>query len=343
MAQNLTGPFVGTVESNHDPEKLGRVKVSVPHVYGVSDSALGGIGLSDLPWAIPSGLPAGGSAQSGGMSWLPEPGDQVLLFFLDGEPEKPVWMWMMQTIDQAKSFNLHLYEGSSVVGSPKRAALTRYGHTVEFNSGSVIVATRNGYNLLLSDGTPGAFNGAASLSTPKGNLFEFDDNTDTLTLNVTGDSQQVVGGQWLSMSDSIDFDTLSGDVVINSADSFKVIAVNDAQITAGASGLLKTGTGLTITVGADCDATVGGNLNLGVTGSAIASFATLQLGGNSASEPFVRGNQLLELFNILLLWLAGHAHSNGDNGSQTGPPIIAPQPEVEGPFSQLLSETIFGQ
>lgn len=333
---------MGTVESNHDPEKLGRVKVSVPHVYGVSDSALGGVGLNDLPWAIPAGLPAGGSSQSGGISWLPEPGDQVLLFFLDGEPEKPVWMWMMQTIPQAKSFNLHLYEGQSVVGDPKRAALTRYGHTIEFNSGALIASTHNGYNLLLSDGSPGEFNGAASLSTPKGHLLEFDDQNDTLTLNVTNDAQQVIGGQWLSMSDSIDFDTLTGDASITSGDSFKVTTTNDIQLVAGRSGQFDTTEGLTVDVGTDYSTTVGGNLDISVVAAATLKFATLNL-GNSATEPFVRGNQLLEFLNILLLWLSGHAHSNGDNGSPTGPPLIAPQAEVEGPKARLLSETILGE
>src|SRR3546814_4627799 len=41
---------------------------------------------------------------------LPEPGDHVWVRFLDGQPEKPIWEWGMQTITDAKNLNLHHYE-----------------------------------------------------------------------------------------------------------------------------------------------------------------------------------------------------------------------------------------
>ena len=93
--------YAGTVESNLDPLKLGRLKVRVPHVYGTTASGVGYIGVNDLPWALPAGMAAGGSANSGGFSQLPEKGDHVWVRFLDGEPEKPVWEWGMQTMDDA--------------------------------------------------------------------------------------------------------------------------------------------------------------------------------------------------------------------------------------------------
>src|SRR3546814_1473831 len=99
---NLLGTYGGIVEKVNDPEKLGRVKVRVPHVYGATGGGTGFIGTNDIPWALPAGMPAGGSSNSGGFSHLPEPGDHVWVRFLDGQPEKPIREWGMQTITDAK-------------------------------------------------------------------------------------------------------------------------------------------------------------------------------------------------------------------------------------------------
>jgi hypothetical protein len=109
MAQELFGTYGGIVENVKDPEKLGRVKVRVPHIYGASGSSTGYIGTNNIPWALPAGMPAGGSPASGGFSHLPDVGDHVWVRFLDGEPEKPIWEWGMQTINDAKGLKLHQY------------------------------------------------------------------------------------------------------------------------------------------------------------------------------------------------------------------------------------------
>jgi hypothetical protein len=48
LGRELLGTYCGVVENVKDPEKLGRVKVRVPHVFGF-------IGQNDLPWALPAG------------------------------------------------------------------------------------------------------------------------------------------------------------------------------------------------------------------------------------------------------------------------------------------------
>lgn len=336
---NLTGPYVGIVESNKDPEKLGRVKVRVAHVYGVPDGELGGVGLNDIPWAIPAGLPAGGTASSGGIDWLPESGDQVMVMFLDGEPEKPVWMWMMQTIDQQKSFPLHKYSASDKV--PERAALTRYGHTLEFNSGSIIASTKSGYAMMFLNGDVGASNGMIQIFTPRGQLWELDDENQTLTINVLGDCQQTLGGQWLSIADSMDFTSVTGGLDITLGDTMKVITEGDYQMTATGDGQETYGGDHGMTVGGSGTMTVGTDLDIAVGNYLTMTFAQLDLGA-SATEPFVLGNRLYQLFNVLLLWLAAHTHSNGNNGSPTGPPIVAPQGECTGLLNQIRSNFIRG-
>lgn len=333
------GPYVGTVESNKDPEKLGRVKVSVPHVFGIPDTATGGVGINDLPWAIPAGLPAGGSAQSGGVDWLPEPGDQVLVFFLDGEPEKPVWMWMMQTIDQAKAYKIYNYGVGTPVGNPTRAGLTRYGHTFEINSGSVLMSTSTGYQAVLLAGDRFLFNGQARISTPRGHLFEFDDQNNLLTLNVTGDCQQNIGGQWLSISDSVDFTTVTGDFSVTSGRNFTADVLDDVEITSGGKGSMSFGTTLNLDALGDVTAVSGAQMQL--TSAALfqitAPFINI---GASPVEPAVLGQRLTQLFNVFFLWCAGHTHSNGNDGSPTGPPIVSPEAEVAGLLPSIMSSTV---
>lgn len=341
----LTGPYLGVVVANSDPAKLGRVKVSVPHVFGVEDSTVSPIGITDLPWAIPAGLPAGGSPASGGIDWLPEPGDQVLVFFLDGEPEKPVWMWLMQTLSQAeptKGFPLHHYSNPTAKGKPDRAGLTRYGHTIEINQGSALISTKNGYQLFLIDGESLAYNGSITLQTPRFQSLEIDDETQTATLNILKDVNFNIGLSWTSMFDDLDFESLTGDFKFTIGNDWNttVAGNQDTEVTGDVT--LKTFGNLDETIVGAWDATVGETFNLDVTNSMNVTFSALNLGA-AATEPFVRGNRLLTLFNTLLMWLAGHTHSNGNDGSPTGPPITPPQPEIMPLLNTIVSTTIRGQ
>ena len=65
--------YSGTVYSNADPERRGRVQISIPgRIMPFSD------------WADPSGrMPKGFS--------LPKVGDQVDVYFKDGDKQKPIW------------------------------------------------------------------------------------------------------------------------------------------------------------------------------------------------------------------------------------------------------------
>ena len=205
----LLGTYAGIVEANNDPEKLGRVKVRVPHVYGVTGSGIGYIGTNDIPWALPSGMPAGSSVASGGFTQLPEAGDKVWVRFLDGEPEKPVWEWGMQSQPDRDALALHTYDSNNgKVGKPNRTAWTRYGHTVEINVGAVIVTTSGGYRVVLTDSsTTGAGDGNVTIETSNGNFFELDDSVDTATLNSNEDCTFVIGSSFSATSDSFSWTT----------------------------------------------------------------------------------------------------------------------------------------
>jgi hypothetical protein len=299
---SLLGTYCGVVENVKDPEKLGRVKVRIPHVYGF-------IGQNDLPWALPAGMPAGNSPNSGGFSHLPDVGDQVYVRFLDGEPEKPIWEWGNQTIAGAKALKLHQYEAQGkAVGPVKRAGWTRYGHTVELNPTGLIVTTSQGYNLSLTDGDGVADpNGIITLSTAKGAMLQIDDE----------------GGDWTAY--------VIEDFYINVGDTINALA-RAVEFTATDS--------FTVDVGTDLDIDTGGNITVTTLSELLLNFTTLRM--NSGTQPFVLGTQLVTFLESLLAWLTTHVHGNGNLGSPTTPPVIPPVGIVQPEPTTLISTTIFG-
>lgn len=306
----LFGTYCGIAENVSDPLKLGRVKVRVPHVYGASAAGGGVIGTNDLPWALPSGLPAGGSAESGGFSHLPNVGDHLYVRFLDGEPEKPIWEWGMQTQADAKALALHQYQiNGKTVGKPKRAGWTRYGHTFELNEDGVIVTTSQGYRVTLTDGDPaGEPSGLMQLVSAKGNMLEIDDSGGSWTAYAVEDFYLNVGDTITALARSLDF-TLTDSATVN--------------------------------IGTTLDAVVVGDITVQTLAELQLQFVTMKMG--LGTEPFVLGNQLVSFLESLLTYLSVHTHGNGNLGSPTTPPIIPPTGTVQPVPSALISQTIFGE
>jgi Type VI secretion system/phage-baseplate injector OB domain len=324
---SLTGTYAGIVESNRDPEKLGRLKVRVPHVYGATGGGTGYIGVNDLPWALPAGMPAGGSAASGGFSQLPEPGDKVWVRFLDGEPEKPIWEWAMQTVSDRDGLTLHTYdESSGTVGKPNRTIWTRYGHAVTLNEGGAILSTSQGYRLLLTDASePGANDGTINLTTALGNFLTLDDSDNSGTLNINEDLNVNVGSGVTGQSNSFDWTTASDDFSVLSGGKISLSATDDVDVTTASAFSIDALS--TVSISAEATMTF--------------DFTTLLL-GTGAVEPFVLGLQFQTWAEALLLYLSVHTHTSTTPGAPTSPPIIPPTASVQPETSLLLSKTIFG-
>jgi len=330
----LFGTYAGIVEANNDSEKLGRIKVRVPHVYGVTTTSSGYIGTNDLPWALPAGMPAGGSPASGGFSQLPEKGDKVWVRFLDGEPEKPIWEWGMQSRSDLEGLTLHGYEesGGKVV-KPNRTFWTRYGHSIEINQPSIIETTHAGYRLVLTDeSATGANDGNALLSTTKGNFLKLDDADDSATLNVNSDCNLLVGSGLIGQSDSFSWTTSSQDFSLTSGGSFDLTAASGISITTAADFSVDAVSSVSISSGGDITLS-SSNFTL--------NCASMFLGA-AAVEPFVLGLQLTIFLQSLLVYLDSHTHSNGNLGSPTGPPTTTSTASVQPPVPSLISSTIFG-
>ncbi len=329
------GIYLGRVELVADPSHLGRIKVRVPAVYGVLGGSAGAVPVDDLPWAIPMGLPAGGSEASGGLSMLPKVGDQVAIQFLDGEPEKPVWQWLMQTEDQAKALKLHQYasasqNGQDVTGDPLRAILTRYGHSLEVKADKVTLTTKEGYQLLLETSQSSA-GGNLSVQTPKGQRISLNDARENMLLQALGAA--VVSGKKviLNTANSILAKTTRFTVMAGSS----VVTFQNDKIYIG------TGSGASIVIDSDGNMALvsagGTSVSLEGTKVQIAEPAgagiILENGKVSVNAPqcvintaamsvgTAEGSPVALMTEEMIQYLLTHTHTNGDNGSPTGPPI----------------------
>lgn len=78
MTQSFFGKYRGIVSDNHDPLMMGRIKATVPDIYGSNESG----------WAMPC-APFGG--QGMGFFALPTVGAGVWIEFEQGDPDYPIW------------------------------------------------------------------------------------------------------------------------------------------------------------------------------------------------------------------------------------------------------------
>jgi hypothetical protein len=347
---NLTGAYVGIVMKNDDPEKLGRLKIRVPHAYGATGSEIGSISVDNLPWALPSGLPQGGSARSGAISWLPEPGDQVIVWFLDGEPEKPVWSWLMQTVSQAKGYAVNAYSDTGgIVGKPSRAVLTRYGHAIEFNSGSIIEATSGGYRFVIRDSAmPQSQDGQIQISTPKGNYIEIDDQTSTLTVLMLQDARFNITQAFTVLCEQFDVVTTNDDAAITSGAKIVGYALDNIELESGLDFKMTVGQAMTFNAATSVAGTAGTTLDLTAGASSSVTAPLVEIKGDITNlgtgvlQPIPGGTNLVSLLTTLITYLDTHIHSNGNNGSPTGTPIVPSTATITPLLPNLISKTVFG-
>lgn len=115
------GKYRGFVVDNADPEKLGRLALTVPSVLG-EDVVTG--------WAVPC-VPYGGAADQGFL-FIPEIGAGVWVEFEEGDLEFPIWVGTFWSKPGGES-ELPKPLGSDAVQDPPTCKVlkTRGGHTIE--------------------------------------------------------------------------------------------------------------------------------------------------------------------------------------------------------------------
>ena len=234
------GIYSGIVVDNADGRQLGRIKAQIPVVFGPTPN--GNIAVADLPWALPAGTPLGQTDQTGGVMWVPNLGDPVMIMFLDGEPEKPVWFWGMAPPDNTAKVLEYASSGSTATpasntnpqsttavtvagaggGSPLPGPtadggsplpmwkLTRFGHQMSMSSVGIVQSTKGGYGIVYTDSAPGQHNGSVTCYTPLGGFLDISDNDvapqagTTMTIQMQNVCINVFQ-EWLHYAQTFDF------------------------------------------------------------------------------------------------------------------------------------------
>ncbi len=137
--QKFYGDYYGSVADNADPNKMGRVKLKVPALYGND--------VHDY-WASAKGMPNGASE---GMFWIPKVGDAVLVSFENGNCRFPMWQhgfWGTKD-EHGNSPLAGLYDDD---GKPTRRQITTAtGQTILFDEKNKLVdiIDANGHHLTM--------------------------------------------------------------------------------------------------------------------------------------------------------------------------------------------------
>lgn len=132
-----TGVYFGEVVDVYDPDKRGRIKVRTPHYVTAPDSM--------IPWAEYCAPGNGGSADTG-FYFIPNIGSQVIVAFVGGSVEHPVWMGATPGFQGSQS-DTHVAHMNSQ--SP-------YGNYVENWEETLVntITTIGGHRIVLDDNYP---------------------------------------------------------------------------------------------------------------------------------------------------------------------------------------------
>lgn len=128
------GLFYGEVVNIHDPLQLGRIKVKIPHYISFVEEM--------IPWATYCS-PGNGGTDSVGFYFLPPVGSTVVVSFVGGDPEFPVWMGGVpgRPDDVPETLVTKLDESQ-----PYGDAIPNWDYT-RFNS----ISTPSGHKIILDD------------------------------------------------------------------------------------------------------------------------------------------------------------------------------------------------
>jgi uncharacterized protein involved in type VI secretion and phage assembly len=161
------GKYRASVVDNEDPMHLGRLKLTVPSVFG-PDVVTG--------WATPC-QPYGGAADQG-LLFVPERGARVWAEFEEGDLEFPIWVG---------AFWCSPASGAEIPGDPQRRPTrkiikTLKGHTLELEDadGAERIVLRDGAHshAVTLDGT------GITVTDATGNTIRLTDSAMTLTAKV---------------------------------------------------------------------------------------------------------------------------------------------------------------
>ncbi len=142
------GVVTGLVRDIKDPKRLGRVKVDFPWLAEEADAvAEGQEDRAHSAWARVATLMA---SKNRGMYFLPDVGDEVLVAFEHGDPERPVVLGGLWNADDEPPHQMDA-EGKNNV----RAIYSRSGHAITLDDSddkaAISIVDKTGENSIVID------------------------------------------------------------------------------------------------------------------------------------------------------------------------------------------------
>jgi uncharacterized protein involved in type VI secretion and phage assembly len=206
----IYGVVVGIVRDIKDPQNLGRVKVDFPWLTEEADAVA--ISSDDdrahSYWARIANLMAGSGR---GTYFVPEVGDEVLVAFEHGDPDRPFVLGALWNADNPPPESMDS-EGNNHI----RSIHSRSGHVITLDDNTdeqkarVTVQSQAGHQIVLDDDSG---QGKIELKTSAGHTITLDDagrtvtvsdeagnklvldaNANSLTVQTSGNQDQSVGG-----------------------------------------------------------------------------------------------------------------------------------------------------
>ena len=206
----IYGVVVGIVRDIRDPQNLGRIKVDFPWLAEEAEAVA--ISSDDdrahSYWARIATLMAGSNR---GSFFVPEVGDEVLVAFEHGDPDRPFVIGALWNTDDPPPESMDT-EGNNHIRSihsrsghvitlddntdeqkAKVTILSQAGHQIVLDDdggqGKIELKTNAGHTITLDDA-----GGTVTVSDKAGNKLVLDANANSLTVQTSGNQDQSVGG-----------------------------------------------------------------------------------------------------------------------------------------------------
>ena len=332
---DLRKNFKATVTDNNDPYRLGRVKVSVPILFGSLEA-------DETPWISPiSSTQQGGKTNSSSFS-VPEIASEILVTF----PYNDIYLgfyvgYWQSSKTHAGDINDDYPDTYGAVDSTGTGVrVEKATEQVVFNhSSGASASVDKGGNIIIKT------KGSITLESDQGDVgIKINDDIEGRKGFITTKSKEgsIITTPFRINNPSIGVETsekvedITGyqQVDIGGANKLGVGANQSVSIVGGNTRMV--GGKDTATIGKDYERTAGRNISMrAVVGKASIrnSFTGITLLGGiirmgGGTQPLLRGLDTIK-------WLSSHTHSSGTG--PTGPPIEAAQ------TSSLLSKLIFGE
>lgn len=330
-----TGLYPGTVVSDEDPDRRGRVRVRADQVYGaVTEEEF--IPDDALPWARVNMQAVG--ADSGGF-WVPPVGSPVLVAFWGGDPEHPLVMGSFLPDAKIPA----AFASSHLPGPMTRIIRTPGGQQFEMrwkpNEERVRLETPDGVILELKTSPAGP---KATLRTPLSSV-ELDDVQGKVAVTTPGNLEATAGGMATAVIGGAATLTIGGALAATVTGAVSVTAGALLSLTApsitlasssGGGTATTTNAGLTVATYtgvvalallAAVNLTLAGLLTLAGAGAlavnlvgAVSIFGASVLLGRTGQTYY----KLLD--ERAWTYLAGHTHTGGSIGPGTTDPPVTP-------------------